>query len=364
MQRLPRLSLVLSLAFLAVACKEKQAGPGPGPEVVVAPVEKKDVEIYSEWVGTTAGYVNAEIFPKIQGYLLKQAYQDGSFVKEGDLLFEIDPRQFQATLDEANGQLARARAALEKNALDVTRYTPLAAQGAVSQQELDDAVQARASGSAAQVDSMRANVEQARLNLQWTKVESPITGVSAIANAQVGDLVSPQTPLTTVSQLDPIKVTVQISEIDYLRFAARRAEQKPDDPATAPTRLELILADGSTYPEPGALPGSGPRGGEDDRHDRGAGRVSEPENLLRPGQFAKVRAVTDHRKDALLVPQRAVRDLQGMSQVALVGADDKVAFKTVKSARPTAATSSWRAGSPRATAWSSRDCRRSARACR
>jgi membrane fusion protein (multidrug efflux system) len=328
-QRLPLLLLVTGFALLCAACGKQEAAPGPGPEVVVAPVEKQDVEIYSEWVGTTAGYVNAEILPKIQGYLLKQAYQDGSLVKEGDLLFEIDPRQFQASLDEASGQLARARAAFVKYETDVTRYGPLAAQGAVSQQELDNAVQARA-GSAAQVDSMRASVQQARLNLQWTQVKSPITGVAAIAKAQVGDLVSPQTPLTTVSQLDPIKVKVQVSEIEYLRFATRRADQQASDQASTPAVLQLILADGSTYPEPGRFRVAGLAVATTTGTIEIQGEFPNPNNLLRPGQFAKVRAVTDRRKDALLVPQRAVRDLQGMSQVAVVGADDKVAFKTVK----------------------------------
>jgi membrane fusion protein (multidrug efflux system) len=328
-QRLPRLSLVVSLALLGVACKEKEAGPGPAPEVLVATVEKQDVEIYSEWVGTTTGFVNAEIFPKVQGYLLKQAYRDGSVVKEGDLLFEIDPRQFQATLGEANGQLARARAALEKHALDVARYTPLAAQGAVSQQELDNAVQARAASSA-QVDSLRATVEQARLNLQWTQVKSPITGVAAIANAQVGNLVGPQTHLTDVSQLDPIKVTFPISEIEYLRFAKLIRERQAAPEADAPAVIQLVLADGSTYPERGRLRVAGLAVATTTGTINVQAEFPNPNNLLRPGQFAKVRAVTDQRKDALLVPQRAVRDLQGVSQVAVVGAEDKVTFKTVK----------------------------------
>lgn len=324
---LPALAL---LALLASACEKKAAeSGGPVAEVVIATVEKQSVEIYSEWVGTTTGFVNAQIYPKIQGYLLKQAYHDGSFVKEGDLLFQIDPRQFQATLDEANGQLARARAAFEKNALDVARYTPLAAEGAVSQQELDNAVQAKAA-SAAQVDSMRASVEQARLNLQWTQVKSPISGVSAIASAQVGDLVSPQTQLTSVSQLDPIKVTFPISEIEYLRFApAIREQAAKDDPSTN-AGLKLILADGSEYPEPGRFRVAGLDVATTTGTINVQGEFPNPNNLLRPGQFAKVRAVTDRRPDALLVPQRAVRDLQGMSQVAVVGADDKVSFKQVK----------------------------------
>jgi membrane fusion protein (multidrug efflux system) len=326
-RRLFALSIVVVLA--ALACEKQETEARPATEVIVATLEKQDIEIYSEWVGTTTGFVNAQIYPKIQGYLLKQAYRDGGSVQEGDLLFEIDPRQFQATLDEAQGQLARARAALEKSALDVARYTPLAAQGAVSQQELDDAVQARAA-NAAQVDSTRASVEQARLNLQWTHVKSPISGVAAIASAQVGDLVSPQTQLTSVSQLDPIKVTFPISEAEYLRFASRNRDQQASGPSSASLDLQLILANGSTYPEPGRFRVAGLAVTTTTGTIDVQAEFPNPNNLLRPGQFAKVRAVTDRRKDALLVPQRAVRDLQGTSQVAVVGADDKVAFKTVK----------------------------------
>ena len=169
------------------------------------------------------GFVNAQIYPKVQGYLLKQSYRNGSPVKQGELLFEIDPRQYQAAYDEARGQFDRARAMLVKAQQDVKRYTPLAAEGAVSQMELDDAIQARAAGSA-QVESARAALENAKLNLEWTKVKSPIDGIAGIATAQVGNLVSTQTLLTEVSQLDPIKVTVQVSELDYLRFAKRRQE--------------------------------------------------------------------------------------------------------------------------------------------
>jgi membrane fusion protein (multidrug efflux system) len=322
--------LVASIVFAATACEKKETGAGgSAPEVVVATVEKQDVEIYSTWVGTTTGYVNAEIYPKIQGYLLKQAYLDGSFVQEGDLLFEIDPRQFKATLEEAQGQLARAQAALEKASQDVARYTPLAAEGAVSQQELDNAIQARAA-NAAQVDSMRASVEQARLNLDWTQVKSPITGVTAIASAQVGNLVSPQTLLTSISQLDPIKVTFPISEIEYLKFASAIRERQAADQPSATTGLQLILGDGSVYPEPGRVRVAGLAVTATTGTIDLQGEFPNPNNLLRPGQFARIRAVTDRRKDALLVPQRAVRDLQGMRQVAVVGADDKVAFKTVK----------------------------------
>lgn len=327
----PSLSLVVLLfAGLVSACGEKDVGmAGPAVEVVVMTAAKQDVEIYSEWVGTTTGNVNAQIYPKVQGYLIKQAYHDGSLVQAGDLLFEIDPRQFQASLDEATGQLARARAALVKYQTDVTRYTPLAAEGAVSQQELDNAVQSRA-GSAAQVDSARAAVEQARLNLEWAKVKSPITGVVAIASAQVGDLVSPQTLLTTVSQLDPIKVNFPVSEIDYMRFAKRTRELEATGQAEQRGDLELILANGERYPEPGRFNVAGLAVTTTTGTIDAQGLFPNPHNLLRPGQFAKVRAVTDRLPGALVIPQRSVRDLQGLTQVAVVGAEDKVTFKNVK----------------------------------
>ncbi|HVP31096.1 MAG TPA: efflux RND transporter periplasmic adaptor subunit [Myxococcota bacterium] len=322
--------LLVTLATLGIACEKKHEGAqGPLPDVVVAPVEKKDVEIYSEWIGTTTGYVNAQIYPKVEGYLLKQDYVDGSVVKEGDLLFQIDPRQFQATLDQARGQLARSQAVLVKNEQDVRRYTPLVAQGAVSRQELDDATQARAA-SAAQVEADRATVQSARLNLEWTQVKAPITGVAGIASAQVGDLVSPSTLLTSISQLDPIKVTFPVSEIEYLRFAKRVQAAEDSGEPSKRADLQLILANGERYPEPGRFSVAGLAVATTTGTINIQGLFPNPDNLLRPGQFAKVRAVTDRFPGALVVPQRAVRDLQGMSQVAVVGPDDKVTFRTVK----------------------------------
>lgn len=314
-------------AAVWLACGKEDAATGPAAEVVIAPVEAKDVDVFSDWVGTTTGFVNAQIYPKVQGYLMKQAYRDGTVVKAGVLLFEIDPRQYQAALDEAQGQLGRARAALGKSELDVKRYTPLAAQGAVSQQELDDAIQARAAG-AAQVESAEAAVERARLDLEWTQVKSPIDGVAGIANAQVGDLVSPTTLLTSVSQLDPIKVSVQVSEVDYLRFASRLREAEAT--GGGPNRIELILADGSRYPEPGHFSVAGLAVATTTGTIELQGVFPNPNNLLRPGQFARVRVVTGRFPGALVIPQRSVRDLQGVSQVAVVGADDKVAFRNVK----------------------------------
>jgi membrane fusion protein (multidrug efflux system) len=225
------------------------------------------------------------------------------------------------------GQLRRAQAALGKSEQDVERYTPLAAQGAVSQQELDDAIQARAA-NAAQVDSARADVENARLELAWTQVNSPIDGIAGIATAQLGDLVNPTTLLTSVSQLDPIKVNIQVSEIDYLRFAQRVREVEESGRSTRP--IEMILADGSRYRHAGRFDVAGLAVAATTGTIEAQGLFPNPDNLLRPGQFAKVRAVTDQISDALVIPQRAVRDLQGLSQVAVVGAEDKVNFRNVK----------------------------------
>jgi len=308
--------------------KKETAAEAPAPEVVVAPVEQKDVEIFTDWVGTTTGFVNAQIYPKIQGYLLKQVYKDGSVVAAGDVLFEIDARQYQAALDQAKGQLGRAQAALGKSELDVARYTPLVAEGAVSRQELDDAIQARAANRA-EVDSAKAGLENAQLNLAWTKVQAPIAGIAAIATAQVGDLVGAQTLLTTVSQLQPIKVTFPISEIEYLRFAKRISNREAKGTSQDAPTLSLILADGSVYAHPGRFYVSGLEVAQTTGTINLQGEFPNPDNFLRPGQFAKVRAVTDRLPGALVIPQRAVSDMQGVSMVAVVDAENKVTLKRV-----------------------------------
>lgn len=333
-RKLGLIPLALTGLLLTSACEKPKPAAAPGPEVVVAPVEKKDVQIYSEWIGSTTGYVNAQIHPKVQGYLLRQAYQDGALVHAGDLLFEVDPRQFQAALDQALGQLGRAQAALGKSELDVKRFTPLAAEGAVSQKELDDAVQARAA-NAAEVASASAAVEQARLNLGWTKIHSPVSGIAAIATAQIGDLVGPTTLLTTVSQLDPIKVTFPISEIEYLRFASRIDAQAAGSSGADDVPLELVLANGSTYPHPGRFSVAGLAVSETMGTINMQGLFPNTDNLLRPGQYAKVRVATERLPGALVIPQRAVRDLQGVHQVAVLGAGDEVHFRAVKLGPPT-----------------------------
>ena len=248
----PRVWLTLPLALWASGCEQAAPPAPPALEVVVAKVVEQDVPIYGEWVGTTEGFVNAQIRPQVEGYLLKRNYREGSVVQQGDLLFEIDPRQFRAVLDQTRGSLGEAQAGLGKATLDVDRYTALIADGAVSQQELDDATQAKLR-SQASVLKARAEVEQARLNLEWTKIESPIAGVAGVAKGQVGDLVAPTAVLTTVSQLDPIKVSFPISEQEYLFFRRRAGDADPREERGEQRGLELILADGSTYEHRGRL---------------------------------------------------------------------------------------------------------------
>jgi len=293
--------------------------------VVVTPVVQRDVPVYKEWIGTTQGNVNAEIRPKVDGYLLRRVYAEGSFVHQGDLLFEIDARQVQSQLQQAQGDLAQAQAQLAKAQQDVNRFRPLAAQKAVSQQELDNAL-ASAAAAKAVVDAKAAAVHQARLNLGWARVTSPISGIAGASQAQVGDLVSPSTVLAIVSQCDPIRVLYPLSEQEYLALQERLRRR----PAAHGDDLELILTDGSVFPHKGHVLFS------DRQVDVKTGTIGtvavfpNPGNLLRPGQYGKVRAMTELKKGALLVPQRAVNELQGGFQVAVVGSDDKARLQPVQ----------------------------------
>jgi membrane fusion protein, multidrug efflux system len=322
------LPLCIAVGFGACGGTPEAAAPPP-PDVLVTDVVQKDVPIHSEWIGNTVGYVNADIRARVQGYLLSRSYTEGALVHTGDLLFTIDPRPYQAALDTTKGQLGIAEAQLTKTAQDVARYTPLAKEGAISQEELDNAVQANRAARA-QVEAQRANVEQAKLNLGWTSITSPIDGIAGLAQAQVGDLIQPSTLMTSVSQLDPIQVNFPISEQEYLKFAVLIEQISKGEVRKDQRPLELILADGSVFPQPGkaALANR--------QVDVRTGTITivsyfpNPGNLLRPGQFAKVRAVTDFAKNALLVPQRAVLEQQGQYLVAVVGADNKVDIHPVK----------------------------------
>jgi membrane fusion protein (multidrug efflux system) len=316
--------------FFGVGCgSPKAAPPIPSPEVEVASVIQKDVPIFSEWVATLDGYVNAQIQPQVTGYVIRQMYKEGSFVRKGQTLFQIDPRPFQALLDQADAQLAQAEAQLGKTQMDVDRDTPLAKERAIAQSQLDNDVQANRAAKAA-VKAAQAQVEQAKLNLEFTDVKSLLDGVAGIAQVQIGNLVNPTTVLTSVSQLDPIKAYFSISEQEYIHFADRiNTQTQKDIPSNGPP-FELILADGSIYPHKGI-------GLLTNRQvDVTTGSIQiicsfpNPQNFLRPGQFGRLRAAPDTRRGALLVPQKAVTELQGNYQLAIVGADNKVSIRAVR----------------------------------
>jgi len=327
-------ALVPALGCAKAEPAQRAAEP---PVVEVTPVIQEDVPITKEWVGTLDGYVNAEIRPQVEGYVLRRVYQEGSFVRKGAPLFEIDPRQFQAALDQAKGDLARNVAALERAQLDVARFTPLAAEKAVSQEELDNALSAQRQAQA-NVESARAAVERAQLNLGWTKIASPIDGIAGIAKAQVGDLVNGQSVMTTVSTVDPIKANFSPSEGQYMSWLRPKepgssASGDPDPGGaggTGAVSFQLVLSDGSVYAAEGRLVLA------DRAVDVKTGTITvaaafpNPDRLLRPGQFARVRAVVEVEKAALLVPQRAVSELQGVRQVTVVGSDNKVEVRAVQ----------------------------------
>jgi RND family efflux transporter MFP subunit len=311
----------------APACARKKAPPPAPVNVEVAPVVKKDVPIVGEWIGTLDGSVNADIRPKVDGYVLRQLYTEGQFVRRNDLLFEIDPRQFRAALEQARGTLASAEAQLAKATRDVERFTPLTAQRAISQQELDNALAAEHDARGA-VAAATAAAEQAALNLGWTRVTSPIDGIVGIARTQVGGLVNTQSVMTTVSTVDPILVTIGISEREYLDQALVHRANDGSDAFGA--TLELILADGTVFPEKGKALLVDREVSVKTGTLTVKGYFPNPNNVLRPGQYARIRAELGLLSNALVIPQRAVTELQGTSRVALVGADGKAEIRTVE----------------------------------
>lgn len=323
---------VLSLATLVplIGCEKKtEAAPPPPPEVQVTSVQQRDVPIYGEWVATLDGYVNADIRPQVSGYLMKQDYREGTIVRKGAVLFEIDPRPFKAALQQAQGQLAQSEAQLGKAVLDVQRDTPLAKQSAIPQAQLDNDIQANAAARA-MVEANKAQVEQARLNLEFTKVRSLVDGIAGLAKGQIGDLVGPTAVLTTVSQLNPIKAYFSISEQEYLPLASRISEVITGRAAAQQKKtLELILADGSIYPTKGSILLADRQVDLKTGTIRFAAAFENPKGVLRPGQFARIRFPTALAKGALLVPQRSVIETQGTYQVAVVGPDNKASIRPV-----------------------------------
>jgi RND family efflux transporter MFP subunit len=322
---------VAALGIFVSGCNKSQATTTtPVPEVGVTTVEQRDVPLYSEWVATLDGYVNAEIRPQVSGYIIKQEYTEGSLVRKGQVLFEIDPRPFTAALDRAKGDLAQAQAQLGKSTLDVERDTPLAEAKAIAKSQLDNEVQAKL-GAQAAVESGKAAVEQAALNLEWTKVTSLVDGIAGIAQVQIGNLVGANSILTSVSQVEPIKAFFPISEHEYLIAQSQgNSISSQHTIRFFGTTVELILADGSVYPQKGKVLLA------DRQVDANTGTIRiiaafpNPGNILRPGQYGRVRVETNLKKGALLLPQSAVAQSQGSYQVAIVGSDHKVNMRTVK----------------------------------
>jgi len=359
------ISIAMAVTLVSCTNATSAAGPPPPPDIEVAPVEQRNVPIYHEWIGTLDGMVNAAIRAQVTGYLLTQKYSEGSFVRKGQLLFEIDQRPFQAAVDQArgqlaqaNGQLAQAKAQLlqsqaqltsaeanqRRTQLDEDRYIPLAKQEAITQQDLDNATQnnlsskaqveaakaqvetakAQIQASAAAVEAAKAALETAQVNLGFTRLTSPIDGIAGVAQTQVGNLVSPSTnAVTTVSTLDPIKVNFTVSEQEYLNFTRQ-------DTAIKRLELELILGDGSVYSHKGKFAFADREINQSTGSIQLTGLFPNPGNTLRPGQYGKVRAAVGTVDGALLVPQRAVTELQGSYQVAAVDNHDKVSIDAVK----------------------------------
>jgi len=323
---------IMMLTLVMAGCKPALHAPQAGPpDVLVADVVQKDVPIYGDWIGTLDGMVNAKIHAQVSGYLQTQNYKEGELVHKGDLLFEIDPRPFQAALDKAKGELDQARANLDLTAIDVKRYTPLAKDNAISQQELDNAIQSN-KGAQAALETSQAAVKQAELNLEFTKITSPIDGIAGIAEAQVGDLMGPSgSDLTAVSTVDPIKVYFPISEQEYmLAMENRMAQGRGDDNSHTTNTLELILANGETYPHKGTIILADRQVNIKTGTIRIAGVFPNPHWILRPGQYAHVRLPIKMLTGALLVPQRAVAETQGSYHVVVVDKDNKVSIRTVQ----------------------------------
>ena len=378
--------LVVVIVAVVIGLKRKPVPAPPPPlQVDVVQVQQQDVPIYSEWIGTTDGMVNADIRAQVSGYLLTKAYTEGAFVRRGQLLFEIDPRPLQAVLNQARGDLAKSEGQLQqavtqldqteaqllqansqlvqaeanqrKTQLDVNKYGPLLSQKAVTQQDFDNADQANNAAKAqvdvarsqikaaiaavktakaaivaarAQVQSSQAAVRTAELNLGFTKIFSPIDGIVGIALAQVGDLVNATSGiLTTVSTVDPIKVYFTVSEREYLDYVKRNPTPAERTAAQKQLELQLFLADGTMYPHTGSFYIADRQVDPKTGAIRMAGVFPNSENTLRPGQYGRVRAATSTEDGALLVPQRAVSQLQGMYRIAVVGSDNKVVMRTI-----------------------------------
>jgi RND family efflux transporter MFP subunit len=329
--KVPPFILFAVVILAMIGCGRTQAAPpAMAPEVKVAPVIQQDVPVYSEWVATLDGYVNAQVRPQVSGYIIKQNYKEGSLVHKGEVLFEIDPRPFQSALDHAKGDLAQAQAQLGKSTLDVERDTPLAEARAIAKSQLDNEIQAKL-GAQALIESDKAAVEQAELNLEWTKVTSLVDGIAGIAQIQIGNLVGSNSVLTSVSQLEPIKAYFPISERDYVLVQENsKATSSKHAIRFFGNSLELILTDGSVYAQKGTILLADRQVDPNTGTIRIVAAFPNPGNILRPGQYGRVRVETGMKKGALLTPQSAVAQSQGSYQVAIVASDRKVSMRAVK----------------------------------
>jgi membrane fusion protein (multidrug efflux system) len=325
------LAAVLMTGSSCKDLKPQAVASAPPLPVGVVKAIQRDVPVHAEWVATLEGYVNAQIQPQVSGYLVRQNYQEGSYVHKGDVLFEIDPRPFQAVLDQAQGQLAQARAQLYLADVNVKRDTPLVKERAIAQSQLDTETAAQMQARAA-IQAAEAAVELAQLNLEFTRVRSLVDGIAGIATTQMGNLVSPTAVLTTVSQLDPIKVYFPISEQEYLQFTSKLRKNSASDllHASDSRALDLILADGSTYPHKGQVVFTDRQVDPQTGTIRVVAAFPNPGNILRPGQFGRVRALLGVRQGAVLVPQRCVTELQGTYEVAVVAAQNTISIRKVK----------------------------------
>jgi RND family efflux transporter MFP subunit len=335
--------VVIGLLVAAIRPTRVSRASAAVPEVEVIKVEQKDVPVYADWIGTLDGLVNADVRAQVTGYLQEQDYQEGAFVKKGQLLFQIDPRPFQAALDQALGQLAQAKAMLanaeavqRRTQLDVDRYTPLVKEQAASQQDLDNAVQNNLAAKAtvetaqAQIQTYEAAVETTKINLDFTRLVSPIDGIVGQAQLQVGALVTPASGIvTSVSTVNPIKVFFTVSEPQYLDWRRRFPTESSRATADRSLRLQLILADGRTYEHEGTFFFADRQVNVGTGSIQVAGLFPNPDNILRPGGYGKVRTVIRTQKDALLVPQRAVTELQGSYEAAVVDDQNVVSIRSV-----------------------------------
>ncbi len=323
------LAVLVIAAGMTAACEKPAPVATPPTEVFVTDVVQRDVPVYLELVGQTQGFQDVDIRARVEGFLETVNFREGSLVRKGDLLYQIDRKPLEAILAAAKAELATAEARLEKAKNDVARYTPLAAKQAVSQQELDNAKAAR-DAETAQVEAGKAAVEKATLDLSYTRITSPIAGLVGTTQVKPGNLVGrgETTLLTTISQIDPVLFRVAVTEADYLRYSRRQTGRTGDSPVSS--GIQLTLADGSTYAHSGRVnlvdravdPTTGTLGIQLE--------YPNPQLLLRPGQYGRARLLLDTRTAALLVPQRSVQELQNLTSVAVVDASSKIAFRTVK----------------------------------